>query len=192
MSSRSRRSSIKGQWAGITIDMLESPAYRALSLSALRILARLQIELARHGGKDNGRLPVTFENFRQYGIDGHSIAPALRLLTALGFIEITEIGRAGNAEWRKPSRYRITFRDAAGGYNGTDEWRKVDEEQARVIVQALRQRTRKKSKSSGEISPMSVGKSHRKSQIHSGKTPTTGHGGDSPITIDIPRGENAA
>jgi hypothetical protein len=49
MSSRSRRSSIKGQWAGITIDMLESPAYRALSLSALRILARLQIELAhRH------------------------------------------------------------------------------------------------------------------------------------------------
>jgi hypothetical protein len=113
MSSRHRKSSINGQWAAVTIEMLESPAYRALSLSALRILARLQIELAHHGGKDNGRLPVTYEDFEQYGIDRHSIAPALSLLVALGFIEITEIGRAGNAEWRRPSRYRLTFRDAA-------------------------------------------------------------------------------
>jgi hypothetical protein len=181
-----RKSSIKGQWAGITIDMLESPAYRALSLSALRILARLQVELARHGGKDNGRLPVTYEDFEEYGVDRHSISQALALLVALGFIEITEVGRAGNAEWRRPSRYRITFRDAHGGYNGTDEWRAIDEEQAKAIVQTVRQKFRKKSKSGGGISQVSVGKTHRKSKIPGGDSHTTAHSGDSHTTIDIP------
>ena len=36
-------------------------------------------------------------------------APALRELERLGFIEVTECGRAGNAENRKPNRFRITY-----------------------------------------------------------------------------------
>src|SRR5262249_26631794 len=35
-----------------------------------------------------------------YGIDRHAIGPAIRELVALGFVEITEHGRAGNADWR--------------------------------------------------------------------------------------------
>jgi hypothetical protein len=31
-------------------------------------------------------------------------------LVALGFIEITERGRAGNAEWRSPNKFRLTYR----------------------------------------------------------------------------------
>ena len=46
--------------------MLRSPAYRALSLSGHRILARIEIELASHGGKDNGKLPVTHADFRKF------------------------------------------------------------------------------------------------------------------------------
>jgi hypothetical protein len=38
--------------------MLGSPAYRVLRLTAHRIIARLEIELAHHGGTDNGRLPL--------------------------------------------------------------------------------------------------------------------------------------
>ena len=90
--------------------MLESPPYRQLSLSARRVLDRLEIELAHHGGMDNGRLPVTFDDFQRYGIDRHAIAPAIRELVALGFIEITEHGRAGNADWRSPNRFRITYK----------------------------------------------------------------------------------
>jgi hypothetical protein len=192
MSSKHRKSSITGQWAALTIDMLESPAYRALSLSALRILARLQIELANHGGKDNGRLPVTYEDFEQYGIDRHSIGPALSLLVALGFIEITETGRAGNAKWRRPSRYRLTFRDARGGYSGTDEWKSITEEQAKMLVQTVRQQARKKSKPSGGFSRGSMGKTHRKAKNLGGDSPTTDHGGDSPTTFDIPGRVGAA
>ena len=63
----SRRTSIGEQFAPHTIAMLRSPAWRALSLSARRILDRIEIELADHGGTDNGKLPVTYDDFEQYG-----------------------------------------------------------------------------------------------------------------------------
>lgn len=193
MSSRKRRSSIKGQWAGLTIELLESPAYRALSLSALRIMARLQIELANHGGKDNGRLPVTFDNFVAYGIDRHAIAPALRELEALGFIQVMERGRAGNADWRTPSLYRLTFRGPAGGYDGTDEWSKITEEDAKLIARAARNAKPEKTENQWGKKPiLGEGNPHRKAPIHSGETHTTGHGGESLTTIDIPGREDAA
>jgi hypothetical protein len=65
--------------------------------------------LVTTAAKITGRLPVTFENFENYGIDRGSIAPAIREAVALGFLEITEQGRAGNAEWRKPDYFRLTF-----------------------------------------------------------------------------------
>jgi len=39
-------------------------------------------------GNINGRLPVTFGNFKKYCIDRQSIAPAIRECEALGFVEI--------------------------------------------------------------------------------------------------------
>ena len=51
---RQRRTQIGGQFAPRLIEMLESPAYRALSLSGHRILDRIEIEMAHHGGTDNG------------------------------------------------------------------------------------------------------------------------------------------
>ena len=59
---------ISGQFAPRLIEMLRSPAYRALSLSARRILDRIEIEFANHGGRDNGKLPVTYQNFKDFGI----------------------------------------------------------------------------------------------------------------------------
>jgi hypothetical protein len=61
-----QRGSISGVFAWRLIEMLESPANRVLSLSAKRGLERLEIELARHGGKseENGRLPCTFDHPR--------------------------------------------------------------------------------------------------------------------------------
>jgi hypothetical protein len=97
---RIRRSTIGAQFSPRRIDMLSSPAWRALSLSAHRVIDRITIELMLHGGADNGRLPVTYDDFEKYGIHRHSIAPAIREAAALGFVEITVEGRAGNAEWK--------------------------------------------------------------------------------------------
>jgi hypothetical protein len=79
-----RRNSINGQFAARLIEMLESPAYRVLSRSGHMVLARIEIELAHHGGNDNGRLPVTTEDFVQYGMHRTSVAPAIREAKALG------------------------------------------------------------------------------------------------------------
>jgi|SoiMethySBSTD1v2_1073268.scaffolds.fasta_scaffold605246_2 hypothetical protein len=135
---RKRRTQIDGQFAAREIKMLESPAFRVLSLSARRILDRLEIELAHHGGKDNGRLPVTYDDFVKYGMDRHAVAPGIRELVALGFAEITVPGRAGNAEWRAPNRFRITYKptnDAAP----THEWKHIyTDEQAEERAQVAR------------------------------------------------------
>jgi hypothetical protein len=92
--------------------MLESPAIRVLSLAARRALNRIEIELAHHGGNDNGKLPITYADFERYGLHPNAIAPAIRELAALGFIEVTRKGYGGAAEVRAPSLYRITFRPA--------------------------------------------------------------------------------
>src|SRR5262249_18328912 len=106
-----RRNKIDGPFAPRLIEMLESPAYRALTtLSAHRVLARIELELPHHGGDDNGKLLVTYEHFIEYGIDKDAIAPAIRELAALGFIEVTEQGRGGAGGWHEPNQFRLTYR----------------------------------------------------------------------------------
>jgi hypothetical protein len=133
-----RRNRIAGQFAPRTIAMLESPAYRALSLSAHRVLSRIEIERAHHAGHDNGKLPVTYEHLEEYGVHRNAIPPALRELEALGFIEVTERGRAGNAEWRRPNLYRLTYYhvDRAAP---TNDWERIQtQEEADMIARAAR------------------------------------------------------
>jgi hypothetical protein len=105
--------------------MLASPAYRALSLTGHRILARIELELCRHAGKDNGTLIVTYKDFQSYGIHHHAIGPGLRELEALGFIEIVQRGLAGNADHRRPHTFRLTYQPTDDGEPATDEWQHI-------------------------------------------------------------------
>jgi hypothetical protein len=136
-----RRSRISGGFSARLNEMLESPAYRALSLSAHRLMSRIEIELGHHGGNDNGRLPLTFEDFIEYGIHRDAIAPAMRELEALGFIRVTERGRGGNAEHRQPNKFLLTFAHSRDSRTNppTHEWRKIKTmEEAMEIAQAAR------------------------------------------------------
>jgi hypothetical protein len=130
---------IPGQFAWRLIEMLESPAYRALSRAARQILDRIEIELAHHGGKDNGRLPITYDDFVAYGVNRHAIAPAIRELISLGFIEVTRQGSAGNADWHRPNLFRLTYRDCFGK-KPTNEWRQITD--AEVLAKRARQAPR--------------------------------------------------
>ena len=66
---KGKRTTIGGQFAWRLIEMQEAPAFRALSLSGHRVLARLEIEVGRHGGNDNGKLPTTFDQFEKAATD---------------------------------------------------------------------------------------------------------------------------
>ena len=186
---RRRRTQIAGQFAAHRIDMLRSPAWRALSLSARRLLDRLEIEHASHGGAENGRLPVTYEQFHQYGIHRHSIGPAIREVVALGFVEITQAGRAGNAEFRSPNYFRLTYLSTKA--DPTDEWEKIRENDAEAIARVARTASTpvpENAKSQCRKTPnFDDGNRHRKAKIHSTETITTGHTPET-VTTSISRG----
>ena len=138
-----RTHKIDGQFAPRTIAMLRSPAMRALSLSARRILDRIEIELASHGGRDNAKLPVTFCNFEKFGIGNRSaIARGIREVCALGFVELTRPGRAGNGEFRISNLFRLTYLPAHGK-GPTHEWRQIETiEEAEKIASKVRRTTK--------------------------------------------------
>src|SRR5262249_58018664 len=110
-----RKNQINEQFSVRLISMLESPAYQMLSLSAHKVISRIDIELAHHGGNDNGKLPVTYQDFIDYGITRECVAPAIREAEVLGFIKITRHGRGGDAEYREPTLFLLTFGYARGG-----------------------------------------------------------------------------
>jgi hypothetical protein len=184
MSRRERKTTIGGQFAPRRIDMISSPAFRVLSLSARRVLDRLEVEMASHGGTDNGRLPCTYDDFQRYGIDRQAIAPAIREAEALGFIEVTQRGSAGNAEYRSPNLFRLTYRHSKHCKgDGTHEWSKIETiEQAKDIAQAARKTSNSQW---GKKPKSSAGNPHRNGQFHGGKNPTTDHSGKTPPTLDI-------
>ncbi|MEW6630314.1 MAG: hypothetical protein AB1440_05550 [Pseudomonadota bacterium] len=183
---KGRRTEIAGQFSWRLIEMQESPAYRVLSQSGHRVLARLEIEMAHHGGNDNGRLPTTFDQFELYGIHRHAIAPAIREVVALGFVEITEEGRAGNAEWRRPNSFRLTYRPTELA-EPTNDWRKIPTiEEAEFIAKAARLASEKQNSSGGKRQ-FSVRKPHHKTEILGADSTTTGLSADS-TTTSISRG----
>jgi hypothetical protein len=185
-----RRNKISGQFAHQLIKMLESPAWRVLSLSARRVFDRIQIEHAHHGGRENGRLPVTFKDFEAFGLDRHSIRPAIGELDALGFIRITQHGRAGNADFRIPNKFRLTHQHANdGGEPATNEWRRIKTlEEAENIAKLARLvgggSKQKKQKTSGGFSTSPRWKkSTSKPRFQGGKNPPQGTGKNPPLSI---------
>jgi hypothetical protein len=151
-----RKNKIGGQFAARLIEMMESPAYRVLSLSAHRVLSRIEIEWAHHGGQDNGQLPVTFDNFYAYGIRRSSIGPALAELETLGFIVITEHGKMCHAaEYRRPNKFLLTSRPSQKGADPLHKWRRfktIEEAQAALVAAGLG-RPEKKKLASTETGP---------------------------------------
>jgi hypothetical protein len=204
-----RRNSINDQWSARRRENLESPAYRVLSQSAHRAISRVELELCYHGGNDNGQLPVTFDDFVQYGIDRGSVAPALREAEALGFFRITDRGRGGNREYRAPNKFYLTF--AYGRESRTkpptDDWRKIKTiEEAKAIARVARATKNERAVAHGkkhsekptEKQKPGVGKSHpsmrqpqtEKENDPMRKLPTTGSP-EKPLLHSISRGATA-
>jgi hypothetical protein len=89
-------------------------------------MARLEIEHMDHGGAENGALKCTYADFVKYGVNPGAVAPAIRELESLGFVEVMERGCGGNSDERRPSVYRLTYLLAKGALgDASHEWRKV-------------------------------------------------------------------
>src|SRR5262249_18637956 len=159
--------------------MIESPAYRALSLQARKIMRRLEIEHCAHGGAENGRLPCTYDDFVKYGCWRKGISLALVEAWALGFLQIVSIGKRPFGEIPgRPSTYRLTYLHSHDRSAATNEWKKIDSiEMAKEAVDKamaehevwlntdamsprVRYRTRNKNKSLGVKTLLAQGPIH--------------------------------
>jgi hypothetical protein len=160
---RRKNNQIDGQFSARTIEMLESPAWRVLSQAGHRVFDRICIELAHHGGNDNGRLPVTYEQFVEYGVHRHSVAPAIREVEALGFVEITQRGKPSAGEFRWPNYFRLTCVNCKSTPHPTHEWRRIKtiKEAKRIARAARRARNQKQKPSDGIRHRDSDGIRHR-------------------------------
>lgn len=130
----------RGRWVYQEIEMIESPAWRALTINARRIIERLQLEHSNHGGGENGRLPCTYSDFQRWGVTKKYILAAVVEAEALGFIERVDRGRKKFGNYPgSPSRFRLTFIGtiAPEMRPPTDEWRRFDSiEDARLAAAA--------------------------------------------------------
>ena len=167
-----RQNQISTQFAWQSIEMLESPAYRALSLSGHRIWARIQIEHAHHGGKENGKLPVTFRDFEKFGVCMDAIGPAIREVEALGFIQVTEEGRAGNGEWRKPNKFALTHLPTIDNPKASEGWKQLKTiAEAMTIAAAARKSMTKTKRHSDKIRAVPLGQTRAKEGDHRSDEP---------------------
>jgi hypothetical protein len=118
---------------------------------------------------------VTFDDFQRFGIHRAAIAPAIREVVALGFACVTP-GRAGNAEYRQPNRFRLTYRPTDHA-EPTHEWRKLaDADHAAIAKVARKDEKGTKSKtfsSAGKRTGFGAGFRTAKPLFHSTETGTT-------------------
>jgi hypothetical protein len=166
--------------------MLESPAYRTLGLSAHRALARIEIELAHHGGNDNGKLPVTFDDFVQYGVRRHSIGSSLDELETLGFIKITQHGKmAKGAEYRRPNLFLLATRPELEGV-GPERcgWRRFQTlEEAERALERVRARRQNLKAASAETAPKPSAETAPKAKFASAETAPLAMAETAPLSI---------
>ncbi len=120
-----RNAKIDWPFAAIPWAMLESPAWLALSPNGRRVVDRLIVEHGHHGGKENGRLPCAYTDFVNAGVRDGSVSDAIREAIALGFIKVTERGRAGNGEFRRAAQYELTFLNK-GPVKATHDWQRIE------------------------------------------------------------------
>ena len=132
----------KGEpWCWSSLSMMESEAWRAMSGNARLVVDRIKIEHMHHGGTENGNLPVTYDNFEDYGVRRKSISQAIKQAQALGFIDVIEKGQKSYGASRRPALYGLTSLPRSDRTPASNRWKLIKtNEQVKAILSKLKQR----------------------------------------------------
>lgn len=102
--------------AWLPLDMLASPAFRALSRNAFAVLHRLLWEHVVHGATANGELVVSHAQFEAFGVNRNLVAKAVAELEAAGVVSVLRRGKIAGRN--APNLYRLTW---LGGWGADGE-----------------------------------------------------------------------
>ncbi len=92
----------------IPLKLLESDAWRNRPINCIRLMDRLIIEHIRQGGRENGNLIVTYNEFQKHGIPRKYIKGAIKNAEELKLIRV-EYGCYYDAKRKYPNKYTLTF-----------------------------------------------------------------------------------
>lgn len=127
-------------WAWLTVELMQSAAWRAMGLSARLLIDRIMIEHRAENGLGNGRLKVTHLQFAEHGVGKSAIRAAIEECEVLGLLQVDKGGRYNGSN--KPSTYRLTFYATHDGSPPTNEWRVVTPEMIERMRPAKTKRMR--------------------------------------------------
>jgi len=124
-----------------TADLLTSIAYQAMSINARRVIDRIQIEHMDHAGLENGKLIVTHDDFKKFGVSRDFVGDAVDELAYLKLIKINIRGRAGEGTGYA-NCFELTWLPPKGSYLCDDIWQGVTRKRVRAWKQSERKKAR--------------------------------------------------
>ena len=94
-------------WSWLTSELINSFAWRSMSVNCRKLIDRLLLEHCNHGGLENERLVCTYKDFQEYGLTRNKIRSAIEEADFLGLVK----HQRGERVFAKnqPNSYRITF-----------------------------------------------------------------------------------
>lgn len=108
--------------------LLESMAWRSLSLQARRLIDFLLIEHMRHRGRENGRLLAPRRQIEAYGIHPSLVSAAIDEAERVGLIDCKRgVGR-------RPNIYGLTWLPRGPGEPPTHRWRQHEATAAQLMA----------------------------------------------------------
>jgi hypothetical protein len=149
-------------------EMLNSPAFRVLSINERRCLDCLEYEVLVRK-LHNTNLVITYRKYEDYGVHRNRVTPSLRVLQELGFLKCTEHGRGGYGNYRRPNKWQLTYAETAPKKNdATHEWRAItSQEQAEAIARLHRFHDKRKRRPPSRRRPrLRVIKDQTEADIH--------------------------
>jgi hypothetical protein len=115
---------------------------------------------------------VTFRDFEKFGVCMDAIGPAIREVEAPGFIQVTEEGRAGNGEWRRPNKFALTHLPTIDNPKASEGWKQIKTiAEAMTIAAAARKSMTKTKRHSDKIRPGPLGQTRAKEGDHHSDKP---------------------
>ena len=129
-------------WLWLTGELINSLAWRSMSVNCRKLIDRLLLEHCNHGGLDNGRLVCTYKDFQDYGLTRNKIRPAIEEADFLGLVK----HQRGERVFAKnqPNVYRITFYGTSEARDPTNEWKRITKERIDSFRSKKREQEKKR------------------------------------------------
>ena len=129
-------------WSWITGELLNSVAWRSMSVNCHKLIDRLLLEHCNNAGLENGSLICTYNHFQEYGLTRNMIRFAIEEASFLGLVK----HQRGERVFAKnqPNSYRITFYGTSEARDPTNEWKRMTQERLEAFREKRKEQEKKR------------------------------------------------